>query len=78
MVKNKDLKEAKGKEYSELVRTYQVTFCSHSVFNNQVDFVSRFAMRTENGILLSDQIKRIKDREQRRIYHEPLLRYFIL
>ena len=51
--------KSKGKEYSELVRTYQVTFCSHSVFNDQVDFVSRFAMRTETGILVVDQINMI-------------------
>ena len=51
--------QSKGKEYSALVRTYQVTFCSHSVFNDQIDFVSRFAMRTETGILLSDEINMI-------------------
>ena len=51
--------KSKGKDYSELVRTYQVTFCSHPVFNDRPDFVSRFAMRTAGGILLSDQINMI-------------------
>jgi len=51
--------KSKGLDYSELVRTYQVTFCSHPVFNDQPDFVSRFAMRTANGILLGDQINMV-------------------
>jgi len=51
--------KSKGLKYSELVRTYQVTFCCHPVFKDQKNFVSRFAMRTHDGKRLSDQINMI-------------------
>jgi len=39
-----------------MVRTYQVTFCDHNVFEMWPDFISRFSLRRDTGELLSDQI----------------------
>jgi len=49
---------AKGKKrYDELVQTYQVTFCSYTVFPNMPTFVNPFSMRHDTtNELLSDAI----------------------
>ena len=52
---------AKGvKRYDKLVQTYQVTFCTYTVFPERQDFVNSFSMRhdIDNG-LLSDAIHEI-------------------
>jgi len=51
--------KSKGIKYSELVRTYQATFCTNTVFPVRNDFVHRFALRTPDGELLSDQINMV-------------------
>ena len=50
---------AKGKKrYDELVQTYQVTFCSYTVFPNMPNFVNPFSMRHDTtNELLSDVIR---------------------
>jgi predicted transposase/invertase (TIGR01784 family) len=49
---------SKGKRrYNELVQTYQVTFCSYTVFPNLPDYVNSFSMRHDmTNELLSDAI----------------------
>jgi predicted transposase/invertase (TIGR01784 family) len=43
--------------YDRLARTYQVTFCSYTVFPGREDFVNGYSMRhDEDGELLSDAI----------------------
>ncbi|MCL2271725.1 MAG: Rpn family recombination-promoting nuclease/putative transposase [Treponema sp.] len=51
--------KSKGIEYSDLVRTYQITFCTTAVFPAQVDYVSRFSLRTQDGRQLTDQINMV-------------------
>ena len=52
-----------GKEFfnfvNELVRTYQITFCMHTVLPDWPNFVNRFSLRNASGRLLSDQINMI-------------------
>jgi len=36
---------SKGKRYDELARTYQITFCSYTVFPGTSDYVNSFSMR---------------------------------
>ena len=50
---------AKGKKrYDELVQTYQITFCSYTVFPNMPTFVNSFSMRHDiTNELLSDSIR---------------------
>ena len=48
--------KSKGVAYRDMVRTYQVTFCDHNVFETWPDFISRFSLRRDNGEQLSDQI----------------------
>jgi predicted transposase/invertase (TIGR01784 family) len=47
---------AKGKKYSELLRTYQVTFCSYTVLPKRPDFVNRATLRFPDGEQLTDQL----------------------
>jgi predicted transposase/invertase (TIGR01784 family) len=49
---------AKGKKrYDELVQTYQVTFCSYTVFPYLLDYANSFSMRHDTANeLLSDAI----------------------
>ena len=51
--------KAKGIGYSEFVRTYQVTFCTYTVFPNWPDYFSSASMRRSNGEEISDQINMI-------------------
>jgi len=51
--------KSKGVMYRNLVRTYQVTFCTYPVFPTWPDFVSRFSLRRPNGEQLSDQINMV-------------------
>ena len=51
--------KSKGIRYRDLVRTYQATFCTHTVFPHRNDFVHRFALRSQDGELLSDQINMV-------------------
>jgi len=47
---------SKGKKYRELARTYQITFCNYTIYPNRKDYITRSAMRTEDGELITDQI----------------------
>lgn len=49
---------AKGlRRYDRLSRSYQITFCSYSVFSNTPDYVNSFSLRHDTtGELLSDAI----------------------
>ena len=48
---------SKGKSYDELAQTYQVTFCSYTVFSEMPEFVNAFSMRHDiTNELLSDTI----------------------
>jgi predicted transposase/invertase (TIGR01784 family) len=45
------------RRYDKLAQTYQVTFCSYTVFQNLPDYVNSFSMRHDtNNDLLSDDI----------------------
>jgi len=47
----------KGRNYSELARTYQISFCDFTVFPDSKDkFVRQFALRDEDGEKLNDAI----------------------
>ena len=48
--------KSRGLEYEKLVRTYQATFTMHPVFPSLPNFVNRFSLRTQDGMLFSDQI----------------------
>ena len=48
--------KSKGVPYSKLVRTYQATFCSYTVYPNYPDFITRASLRRSNGEEISDQI----------------------
>ena len=48
--------KSKGVKYGDLVRTYQATFCSYTVYPNHPDYITRASLRRENGELISDQI----------------------
>jgi len=50
---------SKGKAYNKLVQTYQVTFCSYTVFPQRPAFLNKFSMRAEDGFLFSDDIQAI-------------------
>jgi len=48
---------SKGIPYDKLARTYQVTFCSYTVFANRKEYVNTFSLRhDEDNELLSDAI----------------------
>ncbi len=48
---------SKGLRYDQLARTYQITFCSYTVFPNLPSYVNSFSMRHDTtGELLSDAI----------------------
>jgi len=49
---------AKGvRRYDKLAKTYQVTFCSYTVFPNRKEFINSFSMRHDNdNELLSDAV----------------------
>jgi predicted transposase/invertase (TIGR01784 family) len=51
--------KSKGVDYCDLVRTYQVTFCTHQVFPQWPDFVNRFSLRRPDGEQVSDQINMV-------------------
>jgi len=51
--------KSKGKNYNELVRTYQVTFCMYDVLPDWHDFVNRFTLKSVNGRELTDQLNMI-------------------
>jgi len=50
--------KSKGIAYDKLVRTYQITFCSYSIFLNRKNFINSFSMRhdLDNG-LFNDAIQ---------------------
>ncbi len=46
------------RRYDRLARTYQITFCSYTVFPNQQDYLSSFSLRHDvTGELLCDAIQ---------------------
>ena len=46
------------RRYDKLVRTYQVTFCSYTVFPGRTEYVNSFSLRhDEDNELLSDAIQ---------------------
>ena len=52
--------KSKGVKYSDLVRTYQITFIAHTVFPRWRDYVSRVRLcRYPNGSQISDQLNMI-------------------
>ena len=50
---------AKGvRRYDKLAKTYQVTFCSYTIFANQAEYVNSFSLRhDEDNELLSDTVQ---------------------
>jgi len=49
-----------GAKYEDLVRTYQVTFCSYSVFPGKGGFINSFSLRNDmDGSLLSDALNAV-------------------
>jgi len=51
--------KSKGVKYRDMVRTYQVTFCTHPVFPDWPEFVNRISLRRSNGVQISDQINMV-------------------
>jgi len=51
--------KSKGVKYKDFVRTYQVTFCCHTVFPEKPNFVNRANLRFEDGELFSDQVNMV-------------------
>jgi len=49
---------SKGKDYDELAQTYVVTFCAYTIFPDR-PFLNKFAMMTDDGYLLNDDIQSI-------------------
>ena len=67
--------KSKGVRYSELVRTYQITFIAYKVFPKKRGFVHRFNLcRYPNGELLSDQLNLIviELRKLREVLKKPV------
>jgi len=48
--------KSKGVKYYDFVRTYQVTFCSYTVYPQWQDFITRASLRRPNGEEISSQI----------------------
>ena len=46
----------KGKNYDSLARTWQVTFCTYTVFPRREDYVNEFTLRNNDGEALSDAV----------------------
>jgi predicted transposase/invertase (TIGR01784 family) len=46
----------KGLEYNRLAKTYQVTFCTYTVFPGRDDFVNEFVLRNGEGEALNDAV----------------------
>jgi predicted transposase/invertase (TIGR01784 family) len=46
----------KGLDYNKLAKTYQITFCTYTIFSGRNDFVNKFTMRNEEGEALSDAV----------------------
>ncbi|MDR0380939.1 MAG: Rpn family recombination-promoting nuclease/putative transposase, partial [Oscillospiraceae bacterium] len=46
----------RGKDYNKLAKTYQVTFCTYTVFPARKSFYNEFILRNEEGEQLSDAI----------------------
>ena len=49
----------KGKQYHALARTYQITFCTYTVFPERAAFVNEFSLRNEDGEPLNDSVTMI-------------------
>ncbi|GHV17651.1 hypothetical protein FACS18949_12960 [Clostridia bacterium] len=47
---------ARGLPYSDLVRSYQLTFCGYTVFGTRNDYINRFTLRNNDGDELTDAI----------------------
>jgi predicted transposase/invertase (TIGR01784 family) len=46
--------EAKGDDYSDIMRSFQITICGYTVFTDRKEHISRFSFRDESGYELSD------------------------
>ena len=46
----------RGRDYNKLARTYQVTFCSYTVFPDRESFINEFTLRNEDGEPLNDAV----------------------
>ena len=51
--------KSRGVKYFELVKTYQATFCTYTVFPSLNNFINRFSLRTADGTLLTDQLNMV-------------------
>ena len=48
--------KSKSAKYADLVRTYQATFCSYTIYPNHPDYITRASLRRADGEEISDQI----------------------
>ncbi|MCL2765786.1 MAG: Rpn family recombination-promoting nuclease/putative transposase [Treponema sp.] len=48
--------KSRGVMYKDMVRTFQVTFSTHTVFPARSDFVSKFSLRTADGEQFGNQL----------------------
>jgi len=46
----------KGKSYTDLVKTYQITFVAYTVFPNLTDYRNEFVPRTTTGEILTEEL----------------------
>ena len=44
----------RGNAYDRMVRTYQITFCGYTVFEDRPEFLNRFSLKNEEGEELTD------------------------
>ena len=47
---------SKGVRYADMVRTYQATFCTYTIFPKYKGFITRASLRRDTGEEISDQI----------------------
>ena len=51
--------KSKGLKYHELARTYQVTFCTYTVFPEREGYITASSMRTAEGEQISDRLNMV-------------------
>jgi predicted transposase/invertase (TIGR01784 family) len=47
---------SRGDSYGDMLKTYQITFCGYTIFENHADFISRFSLKNDEGVELTDAI----------------------
>jgi predicted transposase/invertase (TIGR01784 family) len=48
--------EARGDDYKDMMRSYQITICGYTVFADKKEHINRFSFRDKNGYQLADSL----------------------